>query len=56
MPRTTDTSCRAQEEASAALPDNVVLAQPLNEVPASASGEELKDWGGQWRKPAAARK
>ena len=41
----------AQEEASAALPGNVVLATPLNEVPASASGEELADWGGQWRKP-----
>jgi hypothetical protein len=39
----------AQEEASAALPGNAVLAKPLNEVP--ASGEELADWGGQWRKP-----
>ena len=41
----------AQEEASAALPGNAVLAKPLNEVP--ASGEELADWGGQWRKPGS---
>jgi hypothetical protein len=46
------TACfAAQEEASVALPGNMVLATPLNEVPASASGEELADWGGQWRKP-----
>lgn len=46
------TACfAAQEEASAALPGNMVLATPLNEVRASASGEELADWGGQWRKP-----
>ena len=41
----------AQEEASAALPGNAVLSKPLNEVP--ASGEELADWGGQWRKPTS---
>ena len=41
----------AQEEASAALPGNAVLAKPLNELPATTtSGEELANWGGQWRK------